>query len=294
MANGWRACFISMTSCGRALPDEGVHDLIVIPARFASQRLPGKPLIPIAGKSLLERVVAVAREGAHRAGGTDIVVATDDRRILDHALALGCDATLTDAAITSGSGRAWAAARERAPAPAIVVNLQGDAPFVDPAMIAALITALRTGSSAVATPVVPLSWDALDALRRHKQASPFSGTTCVRDAQGKALWFSKTILPAMRHEARLREAGGLSPVFRHIGLYAYRLEALRLFEATPPTSYELLEGLEQLRFLETGQEILTIAVAPPRHAMSGIDTLEDVALAERLIAEFGEPDRAWT
>lgn len=266
-------------------------DLIVIPARYGSTRLPGKPLIAIAGRTLLSRVVAVAREGARRAGNVEVVVATDDARILDHARALGCDAVLTDSAITSGSGRAWAAARDRAPA--IVVNLQGDAPFVDPAMIAALIDALRDSASAVATPVVRLDWAALDAMRAHKQGSPFSGTTCVRDSAGRALWFSKAVLPAMRDEARLRATDALSPVFRHIGLYAYRFDALRTFEATPPTPYEQLEGLEQLRFLESGVEIRTVEVAPPRHAMSGIDTPTDVAMAERLIAQFGEPELAW-
>ena len=82
-------------------------------------------------------------------------------------------------------------------------------------------------------------------------------------------------------------------MFRHIGLYAYRFDALRTFEATPPTPYEQLEGLEQLRFLESGVEIRTVEVAPPRHAMSGIDTPTDVAMAERLIAQFGEPELAW-
>ncbi|MGY2734482.1 3-deoxy-manno-octulosonate cytidylyltransferase [Sphingomonas sp. UYP23] len=266
-------------------------DLIVIPARYGSQRLPGKPLIPIAGQTLLSRVVTVAREGARRAGNAAVVVATDDSRILDHARSLGCDAVLTDSAISSGSGRAWAAARDREPE--IVVNLQGDAPFVDPAMIAALIAVLRGSTGGVATPVVQLDWAALDAMRVHKQTSPFSGTTCVRDGAGRALWFSKTVLPAMRNEALLRETAALSPVFRHIGLYAYRFDALRDFEATPPTSYEQLEGLEQLRFLESGVEIRTVAVAPPRHAMSGIDTPADVAMAERLIAQFGEPELAW-
>ncbi len=274
------------------MPEAGTPDLIVIPARFGSERLPGKPLIPIAGQTLLSRVIAVAREGARRVGNAAVTVATDDARILDHARAHGCDAVLTDAAITSGSGRVWAAARDSEPS--IVVNLQGDAPFVDPAMIAALIDTLRKFRSEVATPVVQLGWDALDALRAHKRASPFSGTTCVRDADGRALWFSKAVIPAMRNEARLRQTDTLSPVFRHIGLYAYRFAALRAFEATPPTPQEQLEGLEQLRFLESGMEIQTVTVPPPRHAMSGIDTADDVTMAERLIAQFGEPHLAWT
>lgn len=269
-------------------------DLIVVPARYGSQRLPGKPLIEIAGQTLLSRVVAIAREGARRVGDVDVVVATDDERILDHARALGCDAVMTDPAIASGSGRAWAAAQGRTGSPPIVVNLQGDAPFAAPAMVAALIAALRGSDVGMATPVVRLSWAALDALREHKRRSPFSGTTCIRGADGRALWFSKAVVPAIRDEDRRRAAGPMSPVFRHVGLYAYRFDTLGRFEATPPSAYEELEGLEQLRLLEMGEAILTVEVPPPLHAMSGIDTAEDVAMAERLIAEHGEPSLSWT
>lgn len=268
-------------------------DLIVVPARFGSSRLPGKPLIDIAGRTLLSRVVAIAREGAARAGNVDVVVATDDPRILDHAQSLGCAAVMTDPAISSGSGRAWAVARDRAVAPPIIVNLQGDAPFVQPALIEALIAALRGSSCSVATPVVQLPWPALDAMRQHKAASPFSGTTCARGTDGRALWFSKAVIPAIRDEQRLRDTAPLSPVFRHIGLYAYRFDALRRFEATPPTQYEQLEGLEQLRFLETGEAILTVAAEAMPHTMSGIDTPADLAMAERLIADHGEPQLSW-
>lgn len=282
-----------MTFCGQALPEVAAPDLIVVPARFGSQRLPGKPLIPIAGQTLLARVVAIAREGARRAGNVDVVVATDDRRILDHAHSLGCDAVMTDPAIASGSGRAWAAARSRRDAPPIVVNLQGDAPFVQPATIATLIAALRASSCGVATPVIQLAWPALDALRAHKAVSPFSGTTCTRRPDGRALWFSKAIIPAIRDEAQVRERDLLSPVFRHIGLYAYTFAALQRFEETTPTCYERLEGLEQLRFLEVGDDILTVAADPSPHSMSGIDTAADVAMAERLITEHGEPRLSW-
>ncbi|SEN64452.1 3-deoxy-manno-octulosonate cytidylyltransferase (CMP-KDO synthetase) [Sphingomonas gellani] len=269
-----------------------MSDLLVIPARFGSTRLPGKPLVRIAGHTLLARVVRVAQCAAALAGDCDVVVATDDHRIARHAEGLGCEVAMTAAEIGSGSGRACAVAIGRDPRPGIVVNLQGDAPFVPPAMVAALIATARHSSAACVTPVIRLDWSALDAMRAHKARSPFSGTTCVRDAEGRALWFSKTILPAIREEATLRMAGPLSPVFRHLGLYAYRLDALERFEATPPTTHERLEGLEQLRFLEMGLFIQTVAVEPPTHAMSGIDTAEDVALAEQLIARFGDPHAA--
>ncbi len=267
-------------------------DLIVIPARFGSKRLPGKPLIPIAGRTLLERVVQVARRAVAVAGGCNLVVATDDDRVAAHAAALGCPFVMTSRDISTGSARACAAAHLQAARPPIVINLQGDAPFVPPDVIGGLLAAARTSQAACVTPVVRLDWMALDAMRSHKRDAPFSGTTCVRGENGRALWFSKTILPAIRDEAAARAAGPLSPVYRHLGLYAYRMDALEQFEATAPTPYEQLEGLEQLRFLEAGLVVQTIEVAPPPHAMSGIDTSADVLLAEALIARLGDPFEA--
>jgi 3-deoxy-manno-octulosonate cytidylyltransferase (CMP-KDO synthetase) len=264
-------------------------DLIVVPARFGSSRLPGKPLIPIAGRSLLERVLAVARAAAELAGRCDVLVATDDARIADHARALGADVAMTEAALDSGSARACAAARDRPKPPAFVINLQGDAPFVPPAVVAGLICTLRRGDADVATPVYQLDWERLDRLRAHKQGSPFSGTTCVRGQDGRALWFSKAIVPAIRDEAKLRAAAPLSPVWQHLGLYGYRMAALDWFAAAPPSAYERIEGLEQLRFIEGGMTIATVAVDSPLHAMSGIDTPADLALAEAAIARLGDP-----
>lgn len=264
-------------------------DLIVVPARFGSTRLPGKPLLQIAGRTLLERVVAVARAAADLAGGCDVVVATDDMRIADHARALGIEVTLTDTALDSGSARAFAAAQARPALPGLVINLQGDAPFVPPIVVAGLIATLRTGSADVATPVYRLDWARLDRLRVHKQTAPFSGTTCIRGHDGRALWFSKTILPAIRNEADLRRAGSLSPVWQHLGLYGYRLNALEWFAAAAPGNYEQLEGLEQLRFLENGRTIATVEVDAPAHALSGIDTPADLAAAEEAIARLGDP-----
>jgi 3-deoxy-manno-octulosonate cytidylyltransferase (CMP-KDO synthetase) len=263
--------------------------LVVIPARHGSTRLPGKPLMFIAGRTLLERVLANANAAARLAGNCDIVVATDDERIADHARELGADVRMTSPDLDSGSARAFAAALQCATPPDHVINLQGDAPFVAPDVIAGLIAALRAGSADVATPVYRLDWARLDRLRAHKQTAPFSGTTCVRDAQGRALWFSKTILPALRDEAGLRIADPLSPVWQHLGLYAYTLRALEWFAAAPQGRYEAMEGLEQLRFLENGWTVATVPVAAPEHALSGIDTPQDLALAEDAIARLGDP-----
>ena len=248
-----------------------------------------KPLLPIAGVSLLHRTIALGRRAIAAEPNARLVVATDDTRIADHAAAIGCDVAMTASDIATGSGRALAAARQQATPPEIVVNLQGDSPFQPPAALGAMVAALRGGTAGVATPVVRLSWVALDAFREHKRVAPFSGTTCLRAADGHALWFSKAILPAIRGEAALREAGEPSPVWRHVGLYAYRLAALEMFEAAPPTVLETLEGLEQLRLLELGLRIEAVPVEPSRFDISGIDTAEDIARAEALIARHGDP-----
>ena len=262
--------------------------LIVIPARFGSTRFPGKPLASIAGRPMLERVIRAARAGG--AGWPcELVVATDDERIAALARSAGAASVMTDPALPSGTDRAEAALRAVGERFDFVVNLQGDAPFTPPAHIAAVIQAGARGGAAVATPVVRLDWEGLDRLRAQKALRPFSGTTCVCDAGGRALWFSKTILPAIRDEAGLRAAGAPCPVLRHVGLYGYTPEALRRFVAWPLGQYERLEGLEQLRFIEHGTAIRTVEVVSGPLAMTGVDTPEDLAEAEALIARHGDP-----
>ena len=262
--------------------------LIVIPARWGSSRFPGKPLAVIAGKTLLARVIDLARRATQEQADTEIVVATDDPRIEALATAEHCRVILTEHTLTSGSARALAAARRCSPAPTAVVNLQGDAPFIPPAALGSIIAALA-GGAMVVTPVVRLSWEALDVLRDHKQTAPFSGTTCIVAEDSTARWFSKAIIPAIRDEAAARHSEPLSPIFRHLGLYGYSLDALQRFDAAPPGWYETLEGLEQLRLVELGIPIDTVQVEAGPFAIGGIDTPADLILAERAIAEHGDP-----
>ncbi len=268
-------------------------DLIVIPARYGSTRLPGKPLHEIAGRMLIERVIALAKQAVRSLPDAELLVATDDARIADVVRRLDIPVAMTDSAITSGSGRALAAMRATGRSFELVVNMQGDAPFTTPAHIAAIVAAAHGNGADVTTPVVRLDWSQLDALRLHKHATPASGTTCVAGADGRAIWFSKAILPFMRKEAELRQAGGTSPVRQHIGLYCYRPAALEQFEATPPSAYEQLEGLEQLRLLELGLDVRVVEVPPAQITMSGVDSPEDVARAEALIAAHGDPFVDW-
>lgn len=266
-----------------------MQTLIVVPARYASTRLPGKPLVMIAGRTMVSRVAAMAAQAAEALGNARHVVATDDARIETHCQDLGIPVVMTDPDLPSGTDRALAAATAMGAEPEIVVNLQGDSPFTPPAHVIAVARAARDSGADAATPYVRLTWDALDAFRKHKAETPFSGTTLVHDEAGRALWFSKNLIPAMRKEAALREKGRLSPVCRHIGLYAYRLASLRRYVSLPEGRYEQLEGLEQLRLLENGMSIQCVEVEPGQIAIPGIDTAEDVALAERLVAEYGDP-----
>jgi 3-deoxy-manno-octulosonate cytidylyltransferase (CMP-KDO synthetase) len=248
---------------------------IIIPARWGSTRLPGKPLHKIAGRTMLERVVALARAAARAAPEqTQIAVATDDARISAHCAELGVTALLTPENCPTGTDRVHAAVQQLSIQPDFVINLQGDAPLTPPDFIQALIERYDSAPADVMTPVVQLSWLDLDALRREKLQTPHSGTIAVFDPDnGKAHWFSKNILPAIRKEQVMRERETLSPVWRHIGLYGYSRAMLEHYIALPEGYYEQMEGLEQLRVLEHGYQITCVPVDyRGRPSMSGVDS----------------------
>jgi 3-deoxy-manno-octulosonate cytidylyltransferase (CMP-KDO synthetase) len=263
-----------------------VKTVIVIPARYASSRFPGKPLHAIAGVSMLARTAGAAQR-AGKATGARVLIATDDQRIADHAREIGVESVMTDPELPSGTDRCRAAANLAAPDADFVVNLQGDAPFTPPTHISALIDNASKGD--VVTPVIQLSWAALDDLRVRKKTTPFSGTTCIRAHDGRAIWFSKSILPAIRAEDKLRSAGPMSPVLQHVGLYGYRRAALEKIAKLPPSHYEELEGLEQLRFLENGFSVHAVDVEAGTLPSAGIDTPEDAEHAARMLAQHGDP-----
>ncbi len=261
--------------------------LIVVPARHASMRFPAKPLADICGVSMVRRTAQIAQIAAKDLG-CDYVVATDHDNIAAHCLAHNIPSVMTDSGLASGSDRTLAAAQIFKPDAELIINLQGDAPFTPPQHIIRIANALKSGSD-VATPYVQLSWDALDKLRADKTATPFSGTTLIANEDRQAIWFSKVIIPAIRNEAALRETEKFSPIRRHIGLYGYRRAVLEQFISWPPSRYESLEGLEQLRLLENGITIDCIEVSPPKIQSSGIDSPKDLARAEILIAQHGDP-----
>lgn len=258
---------------------------IITPARYGSTRFPGKPLTMIGGQTMLSRVVDIARQAARRHPGTTLAVATEDARIETHCKELDVPCVMTSDDCLTGSDRVLEASEKLGGDFDFIIGLQGDAPFTPPDAVAALIEAFRKDPSlSVVTPVVRLRWSELDELRAQKKTTPFSGTTAVVAADGAALWFSKTILPAIRKEDSLRAQGEFSPVHQHIGLYGFRADILKKFVALPPGHYEQLEGLEQLRLLENNIPVRAIPLAVDAGlAQAGIDSPEDVARAEKIL-----------
>lgn len=267
---------------------------IIIPARWGSTRLPGKPLAVIAGRTMLARVTGLARAAAQMTGNeVRIAVATDDARIAAHCAELNTACIMTGDCMT-GTDRVLAASltpEMMNPIPQFIINLQGDAALTPPDFITALIASWRNQPAAMLTPVARLSWEELDRLRETKKNTPHSGTFAVfNQVTGLAYWFSKSEIPAMRNEKNLRASGTLSPLWRHIGIYGYSREMLQTqWPKMTSGAYEQLEGLEQLRVLEHGGQIRCVPVDYRGRAnMSGIDSPEDIARAEALIAAHGE------
>ncbi len=261
---------------------------IIIPARYGSSRLPGKPLVRIAGETMLSRVVAIARAAAREVAAVSVHVATDDARIAAHCAEIGIPALMTAPEAQSGTDRVAEAVRALPETPDFILNLQGDAPLTPPAFLTAMIHAFTADPCDVITPVTQLSWPELDELREQKRITPHSGTTAVFDAAtGRALWFSKQIIPAIRKEEEARMHSPLAPVYRHIGLYGYSRDMLMTYSSLPEGTYERLEGLEQLRVLERGYHMRCVPVSyDGRPSMSGVDSPEDVARAQALLKHF--------
>lgn len=251
---------------------------IVIPARYGSTRFPGKPLARLAGKSLLAHVCDAARQ----VKDARVLVATDDDRILQHARAIDVEAVMTPSECSTGTDRVLAAVAKLDKKPDFIINLQGDSPLTPPKILQQMLDLLRT--KPVVTPVVQLSWDMLDTLRDAKKITPFSGTLAIINPQDEALWFSKQVIPAMRDEIKMRADKQMSPVYQHLGIYGYSYAMLDKFAALPPSNYEKLEGLEQLRFLENGIKINVVKTDKATlNAWRGVDTPEDLAFVEQLL-----------
>jgi 3-deoxy-manno-octulosonate cytidylyltransferase (CMP-KDO synthetase) len=237
---------------------------VIIPARFGSTRLPGKPLLLIGDRPLIQWVW----QSAVDSGAASVLVATDDERIRAAALKFGAECVMTSPHHVSGTDRIAETARSKDfAADDIVVNLQGDEPMMAAETIASVAQALRdVPGSEISTAIAPVQ-----TLRE------FLDPNCVkalRARDGRALYFSRAPVPWPRDSIAAERPAAFEGAWRHIGIYAYRVRSLLQFSAWPPTPLELTEKLEQLRALEHGMHIHLVALAqsPP----AGIDTPEDL------------------
>lgn len=261
----------------------GIMDtIIVIPARFASSRFPGKPLADIAGVSLIRRVLRLAES----VDGVDAVfVATDSPEIAEHVEEHGGQVIMTSAACRNGSERVWEAVSSLEERPKNIINLQGDAVLMPPWIIQALVEEMtKDRSIQIATPATRLTREQYDAMTKMKGSGVVSGTTVTVSKSGSALYFSKTVIPHIREWP----ADQSVPILQHIGVYAYTYESLKNYIALPMGELEYVEQLEQLRALENDIPIRVVEVSMKGRTMWSVDNPEDIERVEAIISQEGE------
>ncbi|MFQ6752951.1 manno-octulosonate cytidylyltransferase [Cereibacter sphaeroides] len=259
--------------------------LIAIPARYASTRYPGKPLVALRDPDGTEKtLIRRSWEAAMAVRGIDrVVVATDDDRIRTAAEAFGAEVVMTSPDCRNGTERCSEVAAAL-PGFEIVVNLQGDAPLTPAWFIEDLVAGLREDPSAeLATPVLRCDGRALNGFLTDRRAGRVGGTTAVFGATRHALYFSKEVIP---YTGRVYGDAEETPVFHHVGVYAYRPAALAAYPSWPIGPLEELEGLEQLRFLENGRSVLCVEVEARGRQFWELNNPEDVARIETMLAEM--------
>lgn len=261
--------------------------LIVIPARHASTRYPGKPLVELKGaggtaRSLIRR----SWDAAMQVRGVDrVVVATDDDRIRSHAEGFGAEVVMTSEACQNGTERCAEAQAVLGWRHDIVVNLQGDAPLTPAWFVEDLIAGLKANPQAeVATPVLRCDGRALNGFLEDRRNGRVGGTTAVFAHDRRALYFSKEVIP---FTPRTYADDEHTPVFHHVGVYAYRPAALKDYTGWGMGALEALEGLEQLRFMERGRSVLCVEVEARGRQFWELNNPSDVARIEAMMAEMG-------
>lgn len=235
----------------------------IIPSRYASTRLPAKPLSDIAGKSMIQRVYEQASKSEEL---TKVIVATDDGRIFDHVRSFGGEAHMTSKDHVSGTDRCYEAVTKEPDAYDYIINIQGDEPFVEPKQISALVK-LLDGETELATL-------ARQIINDEQLFNP-NIVKVAKSVTGQALYFTRSTVPYVRN---VQESQWLKKVifYKHIGMYAYRADILAKITQLKPSALELAESLEQLRWLENG---FRIKVAETDVETMGVDTPEDLRVA---------------
>jgi 3-deoxy-manno-octulosonate cytidylyltransferase (CMP-KDO synthetase) len=260
--------------------------VILIPARYASTRYPGKPLVALrdasgAQKTLIQR----SWEAAMAVPGIAAVhVVTDDARIEAAAQSFGASVIMTPESCENGTARCAAALESAALDADLVINLQGDSPLTPAWFIEDLIAAMAARPDAqMATPVLRCDAQTYAHFREDRRAGRVGGTTAVFDHENRALYFSKEVLPYIDPD---KAATAWRDVFHHVGLYAYRPSALCKYITWPQGPLEALEGLEQLRFLENGEPVLCVEVDGRGRVFWELNNPEDVARIEQVLKDM--------
>jgi 3-deoxy-manno-octulosonate cytidylyltransferase (CMP-KDO synthetase) len=260
---------------------------IIIPARYASSRYPGKPLALIRGPTGIPRTLIERSWLAAKAvpGVASVWVATDDGRIADAAASFGADVLMTPETCRNGTERCAAAIAQLSDTPEIIVNLQGDALLTPPDIVTALISHMREDREvAVATPAIRCTPSLYRHLVEDQAQGRVGGTTVVFDARGHALYFSKRVIPHLPLDYPV-DSG--VPVHLHMGVYAYRPEALARYTAAAPSLLEGLEGLEQLRFLDIGVPVAAVLCDAPGWDVLELNNPSDLAPIEEILKARG-------
>lgn len=264
-----------------------LRTLLVIPARYASQRFPGKPLVGLKGASgQIKPLIQRSWEAASLVSGPDsVVIATDDDRIRAAAERFGAEVVMTPSSCRNGTERCAAAHAELGGGFELVINLQGDAPLTPKWFVEPLISFLKVNrTAAMATPVLQCSGSTLAELRRDRSEGRVGGTTAVLAQDGRAVYFSKEVLPFTTLPF---EAWDMTPVWHHVGVYAYTAGALAQYPEWPVSELEMLEGLEQLRFLDQGKDVFCVPVEARGRPFWELNNPEDVPKVEAMLTESG-------
>ncbi|MBO5878196.1 MAG: 3-deoxy-manno-octulosonate cytidylyltransferase [Alistipes sp.] len=243
--------------------------IVIIPARYASTRFPAKPLALLGGKPVIERVYEQVKGVVER-----VVVATDDERIYQAVEAFGGEVVMTSTEHRSGTDRCWEAYQKVGQQYDVVINVQGDEPFIAHSQLRAIMACFEDEATDIATLVKPFAEeDGLAALENPNSPK------VVLDAASRAIYFSRSVIPYLRGVERsewLKE----HTFYKHIGMYAFRADVLREITALPQSTLEKAESLEQLRWLENGYKI---GVGISDVETVGIDTPEDLERAEEFL-----------
>jgi 3-deoxy-manno-octulosonate cytidylyltransferase (CMP-KDO synthetase) len=257
--------------------------IILIPARYASSRYPGKPLVMLKDKSgQTKSLIQRSWEAAVSVKGVDEVwVATDDDRIKDAAEAFGAKVVMTAESCANGTERCADALKNLGITADIIVNLQGDAPLTPSWFVEALIDEMKANPDVqMATPVLRCDAETYANFVEDRKNGRVGGTTAVFDARMNALYFSKEVLP---YTGKTFAAGDAIPVFHHVGVYGYRQSALNAYMEWQAGPLERYEGLEQLRFLENGTPIRCVEVDGRGRVFWELNNPVDVARIESVI-----------